>query len=335
MTVSGTANESLDPAAEQAERERRSRLRDAARHRREIARRRLAALGVAGLFAFVVGVIAGSGGSEDAIEGATAETGIELPRGGRTLLPTYRLVGFYGAPGDEALGALGVGSPDEAMERLVEQTRGYRGNRPVMPVAELLATTATADPGEDGQHRIRQSGSVIRDYLEAARKRDGILLLDIQPGRADFVTEMAPLKRYLQEPDVGLALDPEWHVGPDGIPGEVIGSVDVETVDEVSAQLQEIVDELDLPEKLFVVHNFTEGMIEGGEPQDRPGLATVINVDGFGDPGSKIAKYRQLRPPSGSPLAAGFKLFYNEDLDLMSPDDVLALSPKPDLVVYE
>jgi hypothetical protein len=333
--VSDTGNEILDPAAEKAESERRRRLRDATRRRREIARRRLAALGLAGLFAFIFGVIAGSGGSEDAVEEATAETGVELPRGGRTLLPNYRLVGFYGAPGDEALGALGIGSPDEAMQRLVEQARGYRGNRPVMPVAELLATTATTDPGEDGLHRIRQSGSVIREYLDAARKRNAILLLDIQPGRADFVSEMAPLKRYLREPDVGLALDPEWHVGPDEVPGEVIGSVDVETVDEVSAQLQEMVDEFDLPEKLFVVHNFTQGMIEGGEPRDLPGIATVINVDGFGDPASKIDKYRQLRPPSGSPLAAGFKLFYNEDVDLMAPDDVLTLSPKPDLVVYE
>ena len=68
---------------------------------------------------------------------------------------------------------------------------------------------------------------------------------------------------------------------------------------------------------------------------ERPGLATVINVDGFGDPANKIAKYEQLHPDPRSGLGAGFKLFYNEDIGLMSPEDVLGLSPKPDLIVYE
>jgi hypothetical protein len=66
-----------------------------------------------------------------------------------------------------------------------------------------------------------------------------------------------------------------------------------------------------------------------------PELATVINVDGFGDQPSKIAKYHDLYPPATSGLGAGIKLFYNEDLDLMSPGQVLNLRPQPDLIVYE
>jgi hypothetical protein len=318
-------------------REQRRAGRARAGQRRTVARRRITALGVAGLCAFIVGAIVGAGGESDGgAETATARAGPELPRGGTKLLPRYRLVAFYGSPADEALGTLGVGTPAEAVQRLVEQARAYRGNRPVMPVLELLATTANADPGEDGLYRSRQPGSVIREYLAEARRRNALLLLDIQPGRADFMTEMAVLRRYLREPEVGLALDPEWHVGPTEVPGQVIGSVDVEKVNEVSAELARIVREFDLPEKLFVIHQFTAGMIEGQRaPRDRPGVATVLNVDGFGEAANKIAKYRQLRPPTGSPLGAGFKLFYNEDVDLMAPEDVLTLSPKPDLIVYE
>ena len=176
---------------------------------------------------------------------------------------------------------------------------------------------------------------MIREYLDAARDARALLLLDIQPGRAEFEDEVERLARYLREPDVGLALDPEWHVGEGEVPGSVIGSVDVETVDEISAGLAATVEENDLPEKLFVLHRFTRDMIDGGEPATRPGLASVINVDGFGLPAEKVAKYEQLRPPPGSGLFAGFKLFYNEDLGLMDPGDVLALQPKPDLVVYE
>ena len=32
---------------------------------------------------------------------------------------------------------------------------------------------------------------------------------------------------------------------------------------------------------------------------------------------------------------AGFKLFYHEDTNLMSPRQVLRLRPRPELVVYE
>jgi hypothetical protein len=66
----------------------------------------------------------------------------------------------------------------------------------------------------------------------------------------------------------------------------------------------------------------------------RTGLAVTMNVDGFGDRANKIAKYVQFT----SELARfhdGFKLFYEEDTNLMSPGAVLQMRPPPDLVVYE
>jgi len=206
----------------------------------------------------------------------------------------------------------------------------------VLPVFELLASIAAAEPGEDGKHRLLQPNSVIERYLAEARRRRGLLLLDIQPGRADFVEEVERLDRWLREPDVGLALDPEWHVGPTEIPGQVIGSVDARTVNEVSAHLSRIVERHDLPEKLLVVHQFTEDMIsDRRELRDRPGVAIVLNSDGFGDPANKISKYDALRPARETPFYPGFKLFYREDVDLMSPAEVLDLRPAPKLIVYE
>lgn len=306
--------------------------------RRTAARRRLVALAGTALAAFAAGALVSSGGEDEpsAPERPAAEARPELPRGGRELLPEHRLVGFYGAPQDEQLGALGIGEPSEAGQRLVEQARAYRGDRPVLPVFELLATIAAADPGPDGLYRIRQPHSVIRRYLAEARRRRGLLLLDVQPGRADFADEIVRLRRYLREPDVGLALDPEWHVGPDEVPGAVIGSVDAATVNEISADLARLVERYDLPEKLFVVHQFTEDMIANrGALEARPGLATVLNVDGFGDQANKVAKYRALRPQRSGTLYSGFKLFYSEDLGLMEPQRVMDLDPSPGLIIYE
>ena len=253
------------------------------------------------------------------------------------LLPDYRLVAYYGAPGSEELGALGVGTPGQASKKLIATAERYATpERPVMPVLELLVSVASASPGDDGLYRIQTPDSTIRRFLRVARRHDALLLLDIQPGRSSFATEAARLDRYLREPDVGLALDPEWHVGPDEIPGQVIGSVDAAAVNRVSAVLAAVTEREQLPQKLFVVHQFTAGMIADRDQLiARPTLATVINVDGFGDQPSKIAKYHDLRPPEGSGLRSGIKLFYNEDLDLMSPDQVLKLRPEPDLIVYE
>jgi hypothetical protein len=271
------------------------------------------------------------------VEAQSASELPQLPRGGTTLLPDYRLVAYYGAPADAELGALGIGSPDEAVSELEAQAKPYATDeRPVMPVLELLATVAAADPGEDGLYRNQTPDSVIRRYLRAAREHNALLLLDIQPGRSSFAAEAARLDRYLREPDVGLALDPEWHVGPDEVPGQVIGSVDAATVNRISANLAAITEHEQLPQKLFVIHQFTGGMIANrAQVIARPPLATVVNVDGFGSPADKIAKYEDLHPNAGSAVFSGFKLFYNEDIDLMDPAQVLDLRPEPDLIVYE
>ena len=313
--------------------------------RRAAARRKLqtrrALTGVAAL-ALLGGVLFGalSGGDDApqptaATSGAAPDPPVELPRGGRKLLPRYRLVGYYGAPQAEALGALGIGTPAEASAALRSQARAYRGKRPVMPFMELLASIANATPGDDGAYRTRQRTPVIARYLEQARADRELLVLDIQPGRASFDDEVDHLERYLREPDVGIGLDPEWHVGPDEVPGQVIGSVDARDVNRVAARMSAAVKKHDLPQKLLIVHRFTADMIVGEERlRSYPGVALVLNVDGFGDAPNKIAKYEELHAPRGA-LFSGFKLFYEEDLGLMSPADVLGLDPRPDLIVYE
>jgi len=286
-------------------------------------------------------VLAGCGGEPGSAASARPQptaTPAQLPGGGRIIFhaPKRRVVGFFGHPDDEELGTLGIGSPASVAERLQKVAAQYREpGRPVLPAMELLASVVTADPGPDGLYRRRTSDAVIRRYLRAARSIDGILLLDIQPGRADFLDEAKSLRRWLREPDVSLALDPEWHMGPDEVPGDVIGSVDARKVLEVGAWLDELTAREDLPQKLYLVHQFTEDMIKGRE-RLRPykHLGFVLNVDGFGSAVVKKSKYRAFAKLV--PFAFnGFKLFYKEDADLMEPRQVLRLRPAPDVIVYE
>jgi hypothetical protein len=307
-------------------------------------RRRVAALAVLALaVALLAGVVSAlTGGGEDTAgtaggepEAGAAQAPPQLPRGGHSILPQHRVVAFYGAPQSPALGALGIGTPDTAARRLRRQAFAYRQpSRPALPALELIAVVAQADGGPDGRYRMRQTDAVIGRYLAAARRAKALLLLDIQPGRSDFFTEAAHLQKWLEQPDVGLALDPEWRMKPGQIPGQVIGGVGAREVNATSAWLAQVVSRKGLPEKLFVVHQFTEDMVDDRRLKRRQGLDMVLNADGFGGQAEKVAKYRTFTRAAPS-FHKGFKLFYEEDTDLMSPREVLRLGPPPDLVVYE
>jgi hypothetical protein len=306
-------------------------------------RRRLVALGAltALVVAIVVVVHALVGGGTPAPRAAVARPTAtptpppQEPRGGRTILPRYRVVAYYGAPEDPQLGALGIGTPAHAVARLEHQAKPYgRRTRPVMPALELIAVVAAGSPGEGGRYNLRQPNSVIRRYLREARRAKALLLLDIQPGRSDFFTEATRLRRYLKLPDVGLALDPEWRMDPGEIPGRVIGHVGAREVNATAAWLSQLVTKYDLPQKLFLVHEFTDGMVPEAELKRPPGLGYVLNVDGFGTQTLKVAKYKGFMAQAQG-FHRGFKLFYHEDTDTMTPREVMHLHPRPDVIVYE
>jgi hypothetical protein len=312
-------------------------------------RRRIVAIAGAAvtvaLAAFTVAQLLGSSGAEPAKRGvADAERAqatpkpkplVELPRGGRTILPSFRVVAYYGAPQDKQLGALGIGTPAQAAKKLERAAKPFaRKSRPVLPAMELIAVVAAAHPGEGDRYNLRQPDTVIRRYLRAARIAKALLVLDIQPGRSDFFTESKRLRKWLKEPDVGLALDPEWRMAPGQIPGQVIGSVSAREVNATSAWLDKLATRYKLPQKLFLVHEFTDDMVPEPELKERKGLAYVLNVDGFGTQALKIAKYKGFAKKA-TQFRRGFKLFYQEDQGMMSAAQVMRLSPRPDVVVYE
>jgi hypothetical protein len=268
---------------------------------------------------------------------ALAAPGEELPGGGTKVFDDRRVVAFYGAPQSKQLGVLGIGSPRKAGRRLERMARRYEraGDREVLPAMELIAVIALSHPGPGGKFRGRQSPSVIKRYLRAARRIDALLLLDIQPGRSSFTDEVKALEPFLRQPRVGIAIDPEWNMGLGGVPGERVGHVGAREVNRVSLLMNRIAAERDLPQKVLVVHQFTESMVRhDNRIKARGNVAVTMNADGFGSPGVKERVYEQLAPRGGR-LHPGFKLFFHEDTNLMSAKQVLRLNPAPELVIYE
>lgn len=261
----------------------------------------------------------------------------ELPAA-TPILPAQRVVTYYGNPLSPAMGILGELPADEMIWYLQQEIRAYATadpKRPVVGALELIATVAQASPGPDGLYRQRMDPALIERVAQLAESHGYLLILDVQPGRAAVADEVQALLPFLRRPYVQLAVDPEFAMGRNQRPGEVLGSVDATSVNAVAATLGELVEQEKLPPKLLVVHRFTEPMLTNARAiKPGPNVQVVVTMDGFGDRAAKLQKYDSLI--RAQPVQfAGFKLFYTYDRPVIQPPDVLNLDPQPDLVIYQ
>lgn len=262
-----------------------------------------------------------------------------VPGGQAALGNGYRLVGWCGHPGAPGQGRLGVGDDlDKRAGEMLKVVASYQGDKPLVPIMELIVTTVHGAPGRDGMYRTRIDDAHIQTWLATARKHRALMLLNIQPGRARFVDEVKAYRQWLLEPDVGLALDPEWAVTAGQVPGRVFGHTTGAELNAVGAYLQDLVAEHALPEKVCVYHQLNPGVVRQENTLKRyEGVAWVKSVDGIGSPGAKVATWNRVIKNTPKFVHLGFKLFYEEDVEtggrLMTPQEVLAL--KPAYVMYE
>ncbi len=254
------------------------------------------------------------------------------------LLPDNRVLAFYGHPHDVNMGIVGEYAMEETLALLQEQAKEYEAADPTRPVIlafELIATVAQRTPGTDGTYVLDTDTRSLRRYVDFAEAKGAIVILDIQIGRGSVADDFEKVRSLLQRPNVHLAIDPEFAMVEGEIPGETIGSIDASSVLYAQQELAKIVQANDLPPKMLIVHQFEEEMIGNKMTLGQvPGVQLVIDADGYGKPGVKIAVYNYLvrDEPVGY---AGLKLFFKQDDPLMTPEEVLALTPSPDLIIYQ
>jgi hypothetical protein len=254
-------------------------------------------------------------------------------------LKENRLVTYYGNPRSAAMGVLGeFADPEAMMERLIQQTAAYSAadpERPAVPTIELIASTAQREPGPEGEYLGRLSAEEIEQYAQLAEENGALLLLDVQLGRSTLATEIETLRPFLKRPYVHLAIDTEYYVAEGQVPGVDLGGVDGTEILQAVETLTQLVEEEGIPDKVVVVHQFESGIVRRKElVQPTSNVEVVLNADGFGAPENKISKYDIL--VSGEPIQyGGFKLFYTQDIGVLSPEQVLQLDPAPVVVNYQ
>lgn len=260
-----------------------------------------------------------------------------------SILPGKRIVAYYGNPLSRRMGVLGEYDADDMLRRLDREVKEWSRTdtlTPVVPALHLIATVAQGSAGKDGKWRTRMSDSLVERVYDWARRRRGILFLDVQVAKSTLQAELPPLEKFLSRPDVHLGIDPEFSMKSGHNPGKRVGTYDARDVNWAIDYLAEIVDRYKLPPKVLVVHRFTRPMLTNAK-QIRldPRVQVVIHMDGWGSPSLKKASYDQY--VASEPVQfTGFKIFYHNDVRkagwrLMRPADVLALYPKPLYIQYQ
>ncbi|WP_432487295.1 hypothetical protein [Kineococcus sp. SYSU DK018] len=268
-----------------------------------------------------------------------AVTGVQLPGGGQLPLAGRRLVALYGHPGAASLGLLGEQPLEATLERARELASRYDGldERPAVPTLEIITTVASGSPGPDGDYSNEADPAELEPWVDAAGEAGVAVVLDLQPGRSDFLTQAKRYESLLRRPHVGLALDPEWRLAPDQVHLRQIGSVGAQEVNAVGDWLAGLVREESLPQKVFLLHQFRSSMVRDRDLVDttRDELVTVVHADGHGTPGMKKTTYGVLTAGGPPGLEWGWKNFLDEDRPTFTPAETVAVDPSPVFVSYQ
>lgn len=270
----------------------------------------------------------------------TARTGVELPGGGQLTLPDKTYVALYGTPSTGSLGVLGEQPIEETIDRAQEYAERYDPlvDHTVVPTLEIIVTVASSSPEWDGKYSNELPVEDLRPLVDLAAEHGVYVVLDLQPGRHDFVSQAQRYEELLLLPHVGLALDPEWRLGPDEVHMVRIGQVGVEEVNDVITYLADLTRENNLPQKMLVLHMFQLRMIPDVDEVDRSReeVAVLIHVDGQGAQGDKQATWRALHNYAPSVDYWGWKNFYDEDSPMLTPEQTMSqVDPPPDFISYQ
>lgn len=259
------------------------------------------------------------------------------------ILPFKRIVVYYGNLHSKKMGALGEYAPAEMWRRLNAEVKNWEKadpTTPVQPGVHYIAAVASGTPGKDGKYINRMGNKQIDSVMKIAKMHNAIVFLDLQVALSNLKDELPRIQKYLELPNVHLGIDPEFSMKTGAKPGSRIGTFDAADINYCSQYLADMVNRLNLPPKVFVVHRFTRKMVTNA-PQIklRPEVQVVMHMDGWGEPDLKIGTYRHFI--QSEPVQfTGFKLFYKNDLKkapnrLMTPAELLKLKPAPIYIQYQ
>ncbi len=251
-------------------------------------------------------------------------------------LERFRLVAYYGTPLGPALGILG-NQPPEAMIQELEQTNqiyaNYSQTLETLPTFHIIVTVADKTPP---YYRHYLNDALIEEWIQLAESLGFAVILDIQPGHGSPLAEMKRIESFLYHPHVHFAIDPEFVMDGNQVPGINLGQLYAADINAIQQELNQISQEIGV-NKVLILHQFANKMLPDKEfIQDYPNVEVVIDGDGVGAAQTKINSYLRYANEPGFEFG-GFKLFPTDgDFPVLTPDEIMnQLNPQPAIIIYQ
>jgi hypothetical protein len=259
------------------------------------------------------------------------------------ILPYKRIVAFYGNPLEKKMGVLGEYPKNVMLAKLDTAVTWWAKadpSHPVQPALHLVVMVAQGAPGKNGLYRLQMRDSMINEIHSWAKAKHALFFIDLQVGQSTVEAEIPRFAQFLVNPDVHLAIDPEFAMKPSGkVPGTKIGTMDASDVNWAVRYLDSLAKANNLPPKILVVHRFTRKMVTNAKDiRFTPHVQVVMDMDGWGPPWLKFDSYHDY--VKAEPVQfTGFKLFFHNDTKkgdpLLTPQEVLRLYPRPLYIQYQ
>ncbi|MEL6890993.1 MAG: hypothetical protein AAFP84_05315 [Actinomycetota bacterium] len=252
--------------------------------------------------------------------------------------PRVLYVALYGHPGSPGLGVLGERSPEGSAAVARQIAAGYEGfGRPVVPCFELIGSVASAGAGGDGDYSNEFPTSTFQPWIDVAAANGFHVMLDLQSGRSRFPDQAREYEEVIAQPQVSLALDPEWRGDAPFRPGGGrVGTVDAAEVNETIDWLDALIVRRNLPAKLLIVHQFTPSMITNKAAiRGTPRVQVMLHMDGFGSLELKRASFDRMLVDLPAGAVVGWKNFFDEDRPTPTPAQTMAARPAPSYVSFQ
>lgn len=254
-----------------------------------------------------------------------------------SLLMNNYILAFYGHPLSRYMGVLGRYPKEELLRQMTVLAEEYRaiGGRNIIKAFYLIYGTVW--PG--GEIGILRE-SILREWIEFALANDMLIFIDHQIGRFDPIDSLRRMFRWLHYPNVHLALDPEWRTAR---PMQEIGHLTAAELNRAQQLMEDYIIENNLPgERFLVVHQFNHIMLRNRYDirSDFSRVRFVHCISGIGTPAMKKATYAFGARATNIPVK-GFKLWFDfgipghTDIPLMTPAEVMALQPRPYIIMYQ
>ncbi len=250
------------------------------------------------------------------------------------------LIAYYGHPNSRYMGIVGRNSLQELVEKVKETARVYQQLLPehtIIPAIYLIYGTVQPE-GRIGYI----SDATVNRYIQYAMEQNVKIILDHQIGAYSLERAVDRLLPYLVFPNVHIAFDFEWRTTR---PMQEIGFVLGEELNWMQNHVSKyLVENKIAGNKYLVFHQFAASMLREhaktltGFPQ----VDLVHCTSGWGPPWQKIATHTWNSSITQIPIK-GFKLWYyysdkpgiHYDHPLMIPQEVIALIPKPRMIIYQ